>query len=145
MWLLHFLPDSILALIVHLIVVLGIAGTLLGLFLQNIKGILQYRIPLKIISTMLLLLGIYFEGGYSTEMVWRARVEEVEGKLAIAEAKSQQVNTVIQEKVVEKIKVVKQRVIVNHDVIKTHKEIINAECTIPPVALKIYNTAVEGR
>jgi hypothetical protein len=142
MWILHFLPDNLLALILHLIFLVGLVGSILGFFLQYIPGIIQFRIPIKIISTVLLLSGIYFEGSYMTEMIWRDRVAEVEARIAIAEAKSQEVNVVIQEKIVEKIKVVKEQVIVNHNIIKTHKEIINAECKIPDVAFQVYNTAV---
>jgi ABC-type uncharacterized transport system permease subunit len=142
MWILHFLPDNLLAWILHLIFLVGLIGSILGFFLQYIPGIIQFRIPIKIISTVLLLSGIYFEGSYMTEMIWRDRVAEVEARIAIAEAKSQEVNVVIQEKIIEKIKVVKEQVIVNHNIIKTHKEIINAECKIPDVAFQVYNTAV---
>lgn len=142
MWILHFLPDNLLAIIIHIILIAGVLGTILGFFLQYVPGIIQYRIPIKIISTLLLLSGIYFEGSYTTEMVWRDRVEEVQAKVAIAEQKSKEVNIVIQEKVVEKIKVIKEKVIVNHNIIKTHKQIINASCKIPDIAFQIYNTAV---
>lgn len=144
MWILHFLPDSLLAYIVHIILLIGIIGTVVGIFLQYIPGILQYRIPIKIISTIFLISGIYFEGSYATEMTWRERVTEVEAKVAIAEAKSQQVNTIIQEKVIEKIKLVKERVVVTKLVINKNKTIINAECKIPDVAFTIYNSAVTG-
>ena len=85
MILLHLLPDSLLASIVHAMVIIGLLGTILGYFLNYIPGIVQYRIPIKVISTLLFLSGIYFEGGYSNEMKWRDRVREVEAKLAIAE------------------------------------------------------------
>lgn len=144
MWILHFLPDSFLALVVHIILLLGIAGILLGFYLKNIIGILRYHIPIKILSILLIIFGVYFEGSYTTEMSWREKVVEVEAKVKEAEAKSQQVNVVIQEKIVEKIKVIKQRVVVNHDVIRTHREVIDAECKIPDIAFKIYNTSIEN-
>lgn len=134
MWMLYFLSDDMLASAVHGILIIGIVGTIAGFILN--KSIV------KIIFSILMLSGIYFEGSYTTEMIWRNRVAEVEAKVAIAEAKSQQVNTIIQEKVVEKIKIVKERVVVNHNVIKNHKEVINAECKIPDIAFEIYNTAV---
>ena len=81
MILLHLLPDSLLASIVHAMVIIGLLGTILGYFLNYIPGIVQYRIPIKVISTLLFLSGIYFEGGYSNEMKWRDRVREVEAKL----------------------------------------------------------------
>lgn len=144
MIILHLLPDSLLAMAVHIILLLGIAGTVLDMFIKYIPGIIQYRIPLKVISTLSLISGIYFEGSYSTEMVWRARVKEVEARVAIAEAQSQEANVIIQEKVVEKIKVVKEKVIVNQVKIQKEKEIINADCKIPKIAIETYNTAVKG-
>jgi hypothetical protein len=144
MIILHLLPDSFLAMGVHIILLLGIAGTVLDMFIKHIPGIIQYRIPIKVLSTLLLVSGIYFEGSYSTEMVWRARVKEVEAKLAIAEAQSHEANVIIQEKVVEKIKVVKEKVIVNQIKIQKEKEIINAECKIPDIAIDVYNTAATG-
>ena len=144
MIILHLLPDSFLETIVHLILLLGIAGTVLGFFLKYIPGILQYRIPIKVLSTLLLFSGIYLEGSYSTEMIWRARVKEVEAKVAIAEAQSQITNTIIKEKVVEKLKVVKEKVFVNQVKIQKEKDIINAECKIPNIAIEDYNAAVKG-
>jgi hypothetical protein len=144
MIILHLLPDRFLAMVVHMILIAGLVGTVLGCFLRYIPGIVQYRIPLKVLSTILLISGIYFEGSYSTEMVWRARVKEVEAKLAIAEAQSHEANVIIQEKVVEKIKVVKEKVIVNQIKIQKEKEIINAECKIPDIAIDVYNTAANG-
>jgi len=143
MILLHLLPDSLLASIVHAMVILGLLGTILGYFLNYIPGIVQYRIPIKVISTLLFLSGIYFEGGYSNEMKWRDRVREVEAKLAIAEQKATTVNTVIQERVVEKIKVVKEKVAVTNTIIQKQKEFINAECKIPDVAIEIYNNSLK--
>jgi hypothetical protein len=130
--------------IVHLILIFGIAGTVLGFFLNYIPGIVQYRIPIKVISTMLLFSGIYLEGSYSTELVWRTRVKEVEDKVAIAEIKSREANIVIQEKIVEKVKIVKEKVFVNQIKIQKEKEIINADCKIPSVAIDVYNNAVKG-
>lgn len=134
MWMLYFLSDDMLAWATHGILIIAIIGTIAGFILN--------KTVIKIIFSILLLSGIYFEGSYTTEMIWRNRVAEVEARVAIAEAKSQQVNTVIQEKIVEKIKIVKERVVVNHNVIKKHKEVINAECKIPDIAFQIYNTAV---
>jgi hypothetical protein len=41
--------------------------------------------------------------------MWRERVAEMEKKVAEAEAKSQQVNTVVETKIVEKVKVIKEK------------------------------------
>ena len=109
MWLLHLLPTAYIQWIVHSVLVFGIVGTIVSNFLSYIPGIIQYRIPIKIISFILLTTGLFFEGGYSTELVWRQRVADVEAKVAIAEAKSAEANAQIKEVVVENIKVLKKR------------------------------------
>ena len=59
------------------------------------------------LAIILLVLGVWLRGGYDVEMSWRAKVADVEAKIAIAEQKSQETNTVIEQKVVEKTKVIK--------------------------------------
>lgn len=144
MWILHLLPDSILQSIVHLILIVGILGLVLEYFLHYIPPLYQYKYVIKIISSILFISGIYFEGGYSTEMIWREKVKEAEERVKIAEAQSKITNEIIKEVVVEKVKVVKEKVMVNNTKIKTERIVIDAECTIPDVAFEIYNTAANG-
>jgi hypothetical protein len=100
---------------------------------------------LQILSIILLVGGVYFKGGYSTETEWRARVAEMEQKVAEAEAKSQQTNTVIKTKIVNKIKTVKEYQIVYQDRIKEVEKIIDAECKVAPEAITILNDAARLR
>ena len=58
---------------------------------------------------MILLAGIYLEGGLSTELEWRKRVAEMEEKVKILEENSKKINTKIETKVVEKTKVIKEK------------------------------------
>ena len=51
--------------------------------------------------------GIYFKGGYTTEMMWRDRVKELEAKVAAAETESKQENIVVQEKIVKQKEYIK--------------------------------------
>jgi len=74
-------------------------------------------------------------------MEWRERVKEAEAKVAVAEAKSKEVNTIIQTKVVEKIKIVKDVQVVIQDRIVEKEKIIDAECKVAPEALDILNEA----
>ena len=102
----------------------------------------QYKLPSELIGVFLLVVGAYFYGGYGVQSAWLARVAELEAKLKIAEEKSQQVNTVIQTKVVERVKVVEKKVEVVRIEIEKQKEIINAECKINDTAIDLYNKAV---
>ena len=144
MFILHFLPDSYLLWAVNIILLLGAVGTIAGFFIKFIPFLNQYKLLLNILSTILLVAGVYFKGGYSVEMEWRNRVAELEQKIAEAEAQSHEVNVQIETRVVEKVKVIKEKVYATKKIIQEHKEIINAECTVPDVARVLYNSAVNN-
>jgi wobble nucleotide-excising tRNase len=98
---------------------------------------------LQVIGVIALGAGLYMKGGYSVEMEWRERVAELEAKVAAAEVKSKEVNTVIQEKIVTKIKKVKDvQVKLQREIVEKEK-IINAECTVPLEAIELLNKAAE--
>jgi hypothetical protein len=74
MWfILHFIPDGWYKLFVHGVVVLGLGLTILS-------TIFRWKLY-QIIGILVLMAGIFFEGGYATEMMWRAKVQEVQKKL----------------------------------------------------------------
>ena len=140
---LQFLPDAVILWFCNILLLLGIALTVLGFFVHKIPFLYQYQLPFKIAGVILLALGVYFRGGYSVEMTWRERVAELEQKLAAADAKSAEVNTVIQEKVVFRDKIVKEqgRVLteyVDREVVK----VIPAQCDrLPQELIDVHNRA----
>ena len=75
-------------------------------------------------------------------MSWRDRVKELQAKVAAAEEKSQQVNTVIQTKIVERVKIVEKKVEVVRTQIEKDKAVINADCKVPEIAVVDYNKAI---
>jgi hypothetical protein len=90
----------------------------------------------------MLVVGAYMFGGYGTEMAWRAKVKEMEDRVKVAEEKSQQVNTVVETKVVTKIKVVKQNVYVNREIIKeVAGRQLDASCTLPVSTVVLHDSA----
>ena len=144
MFILHLLPESFLMLIINSILLLGIIGTIAGFAIKYISALSKYSIPLHILSTIISAVGTYFKGGYITELEWQARVTEVEQRLAIAEEASKHETVRIETQVVEKIKVVKEKVYETKNIIKEHETIINAECRVPNVARLLYNSAVNN-
>jgi preprotein translocase subunit SecF len=141
MWILHFLPDSLILLATNLLLLIGIAATVAGLFAHRIPVIWQYQLPFKIVGIALLALGVYFRGGYSVEMTWRERVAEVEAQLEEAKKESAKVNTVVETRVVTKTQVVKQKAdtlieYVDREIVK---EVNN--CPIPQEAIDVHNEA----
>ena len=102
----------------------------------------QYKLPAELVGVVLLVVGSYLFGGYGVQQAWQARVKELEDKVAKAEAQSQRVNTVIQTKIVERVKIVEKKVEVVRTQIEKDKEIINAECKVPDIAIIDYNKAI---
>ncbi len=142
MWLLHFLPDSFLIWVINGICIAGVVATVLGFFCGWIPFVGRWKLPLQLLGIALLVAGVYFKGGYSTEMEWRARVAEVEKKVAIAEAKAKQANTKVQEKIVTKIVKIKEKARVITERIEQNKEAINAECKLSDEAIAAYNASI---
>ena len=143
MFLLSFLPDSFLLWVINTILLVGLVGTLSSYFIRFIPPLIPYAGLVKTIGIVLLVAGVYFRGGYGVEMEWRARVAEVEAKVAAAEAKSKEVNTVIQKVYVDKVKIVTDTKIVIQEKIVEKEKIIDAECKIEPEAISILNEAAK--
>jgi hypothetical protein len=142
MFLLHAFADEYIQLIINAILVAGIVGLILSWCSFFIQILIPYKPTIKLISCLLLIVGSYFKGGAGVEMEWRAKVAEMQKKIEIAEAKSKEVNVQIETRVVEKIKVIKEKVHENKKDIQKHKEQINAECKLPDVARVLYNRSV---
>ncbi len=151
MWLLHLLPDSLIAWGVNTILIAGTVTTVAGFFVRFIPFVNTYRIPVQIAGILLLTTGVYFHGGYTTEMAWRERVREVEAKLAAAETRSAEVNTEIVTRVVTQTKIVRER---GNDIIRyVDREVVRDQevikfvenCPIPDVIVNIHNAAALNR
>ena len=142
MWILHLLPDSFLIWVVNITCILGLAATVGGFFLGWVPFVNRYKTPLQILGIVLLTVGVYWKGGYSTEMTWRARVIEVEAKVKVAEAKAKKVNSQVQTKIVTKIVRIKEKAQVINRRIEQNKAVINRECKLSDEAIIIYNSSI---
>lgn len=147
MFLLNFIPDAFLLWVVNAVLLAGIIGTVVafffGFFVRFIPWIIPYRMFLQVAGLVLLIAGVYFKGGVGVEMEWRARVAEMEAKVAKAEAESKETNSKIQTKVVEKIRVVKEKEIVIQEKIANVKITIDSQCKVAPEAIEILNSAAK--
>ena len=142
MFLLQLLPTSMLLYFVNLIFYTGVACTLFG-FVFRFKFFEQWRLIIQVVGVIALGAGLYMKGGYEVELEWRARADELQAKIDAAEAKSKEVNTVIQEKVVTKVKHIKDTQVKIQKQIVEKEKIINAECTVPAEAIELLNKAAE--
>ena len=147
MWMLSFLPDSFLLYVVNGILVLGAIGSFLTFFvlhkvLNKFPALAPYHLLMQIVSAVLLVAGIYFKGGYSVEMEWREKVAKVEAELEEAKKSSEKVKVIVQEKVVTKTKVIKEKAdtivqYVDRPVIQD----FDKNCPLPKEAIDVHNEA----
>ena len=78
MWLLSFIPDSLIASIVHIIFAIGVIGFFVGSLASILPFISAYGKIVKIVAGVLLIVGLYLEGGLSVEQDWRKKVAEMD-------------------------------------------------------------------
>ena len=138
MWILSFLPNWFF----HLLVLAGVLGLVASLFLSIVPLVKQYKLPLQVISIVVLVVAIFFEGSIYNEKVWLDRIAELEQKVQVAEQKAKEENVRIETKVVERVKVIKEKVDVIKKEIEIKKELINQDCVLSDTAIEMYNRAV---
>ena len=148
-WIINLIPDTMLSLVYWGIIATGITGIAAGWLGRWIPFYGNYVKILKPIGIILLVLGVWLRGGYDTEMAWRAKVTEAEARVAAAEQKSQETNTVIQEKIVEKTEIIKEKGKTQIEyidrVIKEKEEvkIFIEKCPIPQDIIIEHNKAAD--
>jgi hypothetical protein len=152
MWILHLLPDTLLAFIVNVTLIFGILLTILSFFvlhriLRMIPGLSKYATVIQIISIVILAAGLYFKGGYTTEMIWREEVAKVQAELEQAKNKAAEVVVEVQEKIVYKDRIIKEKgqtliQYVDREVIKKEEVVKYVEnCPVPNDLIDIHNQA----
>ena len=143
MWILSILPETA----IHIIFGIGVLGVIAGFVLGFIPAIKTYKLAIQICSLLVLVFGVYLEGGLADYKEWELKVKEMEAKVAQAEAQSANKNTEIQEKIVEKTKVIREK---GRDIIKyVDKEIVKKEevikyvenCPVPKEIIDAHNKA----
>lgn len=144
MWMLNFLPTWI-AQVIALLGVLGLVVSFFaGFFSRFYAPILTFKFPLQIISIIVLSFGFYLSGWFANQEEWEAKVKEMEAKVQVAEQKAKEVNTKIEYKYVDKVKVVKEVQVVVQEKIKEVEKIIDAKCEVTPEAVEILNVAARN-
>lgn len=145
-WMINLIPDMFWTLLLWAGVLAVIASYLLG----KIPFVNQYKIPLRVGGVLAVLIGVYFYGVIANEAKWQAKIKELEEKVAVAEAKSTETNTVVKTEIVEKVKVIKQKAEKQIEyvdrVIEKDKEIIKyvENCPVPKSIIEQINEAAKG-
>ena len=147
MWYISLLPS----IVFHAILAAGLLFIFVSMVLKVVPFVSTYYIPIRIVGFVLFVLGVYFEGGLGIQAAMMERVKEMEAKVAAAEAESKQVNIKIQEKVVYKQQIVREK---GAEVIKyIDREIVKYDtkfapggiCELPKEFFTAHNEAAKER
>ena len=137
-WLLQLVPDSIFVWITYLLFAAGLVLYVASKLVSWIPLIGQYRLPAELVGVVALVIAGYFYGGIS----YREQIAEMKQRVRIAEEKSQQVNTVIETKIIEKVKVVKQNVYITREIVRdTAGRQLDAQCSLPRSTVSLHDSA----
>ena len=137
-WLLQLIPDSIFVWITYLLFGAGVVLYVASKLVSWIPLMGQYRLPAELVGVVALVIAAYFYGGIS----YREQIAEMKQRVKIAEEKSQQVNTVIETKIIEKVKVVKQNVYITREIVKEAAgQQLDAQCSLPRSTVSLHDSA----
>lgn len=146
---LSWMPEGIIVVWVYTVLCLGLAGTAASFVLNAVPLIGQYRLIVRMLSIIMLALGLYWLGGLDVRQQWRAQVQEMQQRVAVAEQQAAQRNVEIQQQVVERTRVIREKGknIVNYidrEVVKKEEVVRYVEkCPIPQVILETHNAAAQ--
>jgi hypothetical protein len=137
-WMLQLIPDSIFVWITYLLFATGVILYAASKLVGWLPIIGRYRLAAELSGVVALVVAAYFYGGIG----YREMVAEMKERVRVAEEKSQQVNTVIETKIVEKIKVVKENVYINREIVKeVAGKQLDAQCSLPRSTISLHDGA----
>jgi len=137
-WLLQLIPDGIFVWITYLLFGAGVLLYVASKLVSWIPLMGQYRLPAELVGVVALVVAAYFYGGIS----YREQIAEMKQRIKVAEEKSQQVNTVIETKIIEKVKVVKQNVYITREIVRdTAGRQLDSQCSLPQSTVSLHDSA----
>ena len=145
MWLLNWLPDSLLHLVVMGTMLSGIVLYVLGIFISFVPPALPYKEPIKFFAIVLLVAGVYAYGSYDNEMSWRAKEADLKAKIAVSEAQAKTANEALAAEIARRDKIIKDSQAAIKARIQKEAEQIDANCIVSDNAISILNDAARSK
>jgi len=148
-WMLELIPESVLLWLYYTALTAGIIMLAAGWLVKWFPGISHYKSLIQLAGVVLTAGSLYLLGGYSTEIMWRDKVKDLEAKVKLAEEQSTEKNVEIQEKIVTKTTVIKEKGKTQIEyvdrVITQDKEVIKyiEQCPVPKAIIDAHNAAAE--
>jgi hypothetical protein len=137
MWLFSLLPDFV----YHILLIIGLVAFAGSYLLKMVPFFVQNAFMIRIASLMLIIFCVWIEGGLAVEAKWKARVAELETKVAHAERQAAEANGKIQTVYVDRVETVKEIQYVTINKIVKEAAKIDKNCVIDSETIKILNDA----
>ena len=138
MWIMNLIPTETLLWAIHGIVLFGIVVFISSYFAG------PYKILVSPFALVIILFGIFYEGNYYGTKDYRARIAEMETKVGEVKVESEKVNTVIQTKYVDRVKIVKEKAEENVKIIEKIVTQYDNKCELSNAAIVLHNSASQN-
>lgn len=115
-----------------------------GYFLSHLVPVKTYQLPIKIVSGILACIVIFTMGLLYANGVWKQAAKDLQHQVEVAEAKSQQINEVIKERVVTKTQVIKERGEATVEYITREVTKHDQTCQVPSEFVTAHNLAAKA-
>jgi len=145
MWLLNFIPLALLHVLVSVMLLVGLGLYALGILINFCPVWLQaYKQPIRMVSAVLIVAGIYGYGMYSADAAWQDKINAAERRVALAEQKAAENNTQIEYVYRDRVQVVHDVKYKTITVIQQAAARIDATCRVDPQVITILNDAAKN-
>ena len=119
----------------------GVVVNLLSGVLAHLPQFKPWHTFIKPVSWLAIIFGIFMYGGAGVAAIYQAEIKDMENKVAVAQEKSNSVNTVVQTKIQQTTKVIHDTQVIYQDRIKEVTKEIDKDCKFDAAASKILNDA----
>jgi hypothetical protein len=134
----NLIPTETLLWAIHGIVLFGIVVFISSYFAG------PYKILVSPFALVIILFGIFYEGNYYGTKDYRARIAEMETRVDEVKVESEKVNTVIQTKYVDRVKIVKEKAEENVKIIEKIVTQYDNKCELSNAAIVLHNSASQN-
>ncbi|MEI6297247.1 MAG: hypothetical protein WCO84_06460 [bacterium] len=141
MWLLNFLPDFVF----HLLLIIGVLGIVAGFFLSNIPFINTNGKLIQVVSILITVLAVWYEGGIAKDQEYKKQIAELQLKVAKAETESANANAKLTEELLKHQQAIQQITAANKQRLNNQAADLNKACTVNDNVISILNDAAKAR
>jgi hypothetical protein len=135
LWLITTFP----AWVFHLILFTGVAVLMFASLTSKIPGLAQYSLEFKIVSLVMIILGLMFEGALSLQNDYKIKEAELQHEIDVAEQKSATIVTKVVDQIVYRDKIITTQGTNTITYIDRVAPAIDKECTLSKEAVDGIN------